>query len=225
MKTKKLLSLSVSLVLVLITSLFISCDKEENDNTVTDIDGNTYKTVTIGNQIWMAENLRTTTFNDGTPMSQVEDRTTWADLTTEAYCWYNNDEATFGETYGALYNYYAVDSRKLCPDGWRVASPTEWNTLRDYLADNGHKENEGTALKSINGWENDGSGTDDYGFKAIPGGSRAYSFEYMGRFSYWWAHGEWSGHIIAKYLVDQRSDISQIGTVKAAGYSVRCISY
>ena len=100
---------------------------------VQDIDGNNYLTVTIGTQIWMAENLRTTKYNDGTAIPLVTDNTTWANLTTPAYCWYNNDAKTNGSTYGALYNWYSVNTKKLCPTGWHVPNDTEWTTLTTYL--------------------------------------------------------------------------------------------
>jgi uncharacterized protein (TIGR02145 family) len=96
---------------------------------VTDIDGNKYNTVTIGSQTWMAENLKTTTYNDGTPIPNVTDNTEWSNLSTDAYCWYNNDEATNKVAYGALYNWYAVETEKLCPAGWHVPTDNEWKAL------------------------------------------------------------------------------------------------
>ena len=87
--------------------------------TVKDIDGNVYKTVTIGKQVWMAENLKTTKYNDGTSISLVTDSTAWKALITPAYSWYNNDIAN-KEIYGALYNWFAVKTNKLCPAIWGV---------------------------------------------------------------------------------------------------------
>lgn len=224
MKAKRYFLLTMMAILASLTMQFTSCEKE--DTTVTDIDGNTYKTVSIGNQIWMAENLKTTTYKDGTPITLIEDRVTWGNLSTEAYCWYDNDQTAYGDTYGAIYNYYAVATRNLCPDGWRVASREDWKALDEYLTDNGHDGTEGTALKATNGWENDGNGTDDYGFSALPGGRRNYSFNDAGRFSCWWVTGSPAGHgSTAKLLIDQRSDISQIGTDMRVGFSVRCVTY
>ena len=100
---------------------------------ISDVDGNMYKTTQIGTQLWTAENLKTTKFNDGTPISNVTDNTKWESLSTPGYCWYNNDEATYKGTYGALYNWYAVKTDKLCPSGWHVPSNDEWNTLITYL--------------------------------------------------------------------------------------------
>ena len=89
-------------------------------STVTDVEGNVYNVVTIGNQAWMAENLRTTMYSDSTSIPLVKDEIKWAILSTPAYCWYKNDEEAFKPTYGALYNWYSVNTGKLCPDGWHV---------------------------------------------------------------------------------------------------------
>ena len=93
--------------------LFVTCTHNVAGNTskneVTDIDGNVYKTVTIGTQVWMVENLKTTRYNDGSAIPLDTNRNTWYELTTGAYCWYN-DSATYGSTYGALYNWYAVNT-------------------------------------------------------------------------------------------------------------------
>jgi uncharacterized protein (TIGR02145 family) len=100
---------------------------------VSDIDGNYYKTIQIGSQIWMAENLKTTRYNDGSNIPLVTDNTAWSNLTTPGYCWYNNDAATYKNVYGALYNWYAVNTGKLCPSGWHVPSEYEWTLLVNYL--------------------------------------------------------------------------------------------
>lgn len=89
---------------------------------VTDIDGNSYKTIKIGNQLWMAENLRATKLNDGTKIPYVPDKLTWSKLNIPAYCWENNNESDKNKKYGALYNWYTVETGKLCPIGWHVPS-------------------------------------------------------------------------------------------------------
>jgi len=94
-----------------------------NMGTVTDIDGNVYHTVLIGNYRWMAENLRTTSYNNGVEIPCITDSIVWRSLIIGAYCWYQNNEVN-GVTYGALYNWYAVNTDRLCPDGWRVAPLT-----------------------------------------------------------------------------------------------------
>lgn len=112
-------------------------------STITDIDGNVYETVQIGEQAWMAENLKVITYNDGTPITLEENNTNWSNLSTEAYCWYNNDSVNNADPYGALYNWYAVQTGKLCPSGWHVPSDSEWSELTTFLTNNGHSGTEG----------------------------------------------------------------------------------
>jgi uncharacterized protein (TIGR02145 family) len=157
-------------------------------NSLKDIDGNVYKTVTVGSQVWMASDLKTTRYNDGTPIPLVTDYDAWAVLSTPAYSWYNN-EITNRESYGALYNYFAVNTNKLCPKGWHVPSDEEWTTLRTNLGGlllaGGKLKEEGTVhWKSPNA-----SATNESGFTALPGGFRSYngSFNYMGISGYWWS--------------------------------------
>jgi uncharacterized protein (TIGR02145 family) len=104
--------------------------------TVKDIDGNVYKTVTIGKQVWMAENLKTAKYNDGKTIPLVTDNTEWSNLSAPAYCWYNNDIAN-KEVYGALYNWYTVNTNKVCPKGWHIPIDAEWTTLTTYLGGEG----------------------------------------------------------------------------------------
>lgn len=140
-------------------------------NSVKDIDGNKYKTIKIGTQIWLSENLKTTTYNDGTAIPLVKNYDAWAELSTQAYCWYNND-STNKEVYGALYNWYAVNTKKLCPEGWHVPSDEEWTELRTYLGDKG---NAGLALKEsgTSHWKSPNSdASNTTGFTGLPGGYR-----------------------------------------------------
>lgn len=109
------------------------CISQKITGTVQDIDGNTYNTVTIGEQVWMQENLKTTRYNDGTPIPNVTDITEWRHCDAPAYVWYDND-ISYKEPYGALYNWHAVgDKPGLCPDGWHVPSDEEWKQLEMYL--------------------------------------------------------------------------------------------
>jgi uncharacterized protein (TIGR02145 family) len=165
--------------------LFFSCKKEKNIiiepinfnplityGIVKDQDGNAYKTVNIGNQVWMAENLRTTKFNDNKTIPLVKDSTAWSNLITPGYCCYDNDAETYLSLYGALYNWYAVNTGKLCPEGWHVPSDEEWITLRTYL---GGEELAGGKMKEsgISHWQSPNAGaTNQSGFTAIPGGVR-----------------------------------------------------
>ena len=104
-----------------------------NYGSVTDIDGNNYKTIQIGTQTWIDGNLKTTRYNDGTVIPNVTDIYAWEALTTPGFCWYDNNEDTNKATYGALYNWFAVNTGKLCPVGWHVPTDAEWTTLTTYL--------------------------------------------------------------------------------------------
>ena len=100
--------------------------------TFTDIDGNVYHGITLGTQVWSVEGLKTTRLNDGTAIPLVADSAAWINLKTPGYCWYK-DSVSYGYAYGALYNWYAVNTGKLAPAGWHVPTETEWNIVRLYL--------------------------------------------------------------------------------------------
>lgn len=159
---------------------------------VKDIDGNTYKTILIGTQTWMAENLKTTRYNDGTTIPCVTDQELWNSQTTPAYCWYENDETNNKSTYGALYNWLVVDvnrngGKNVCPTDWHVPSDSEWSTLTTYL---GGELVAGTKLKEIGTihWlsPNDDA-TNESGFTALPAGGRATDFYNIKIWSYFWS--------------------------------------
>ncbi|NOQ27751.1 MAG: hypothetical protein GQ564_20500, partial [Bacteroidales bacterium] len=194
--------------------------------TVTDIDGNVYQTVQIGDQIWMAENLKTTKYNDGTAIALVTDNTEWENLTTGAYCWYNNDEASYKNTYGALYNWYTVITGKLCPTGWHVPTDAEWTMLTTYL---GGESIAGGKLKEtgITHWETDNTGaTNEAGFTALPGGYRFFNgmFSDIGYRSYWWSATEYGATgAWARSVYYGSSNTSRTANGKKEGFSVRCI--
>ncbi len=143
-----------------------------NEETLKDIDGNVYQTVTIGTQVWMAENLKTTKYNDGSEIPLVTEQSAWYDLGAPGYCWYNNDESANRNVYGALYNWYAVDTGKLCPPGWHVPSDEEWTTLTKYL---GGETIAGGKIKEAGTihWPGPNTGaTNSSGFNALPAGFR-----------------------------------------------------
>jgi uncharacterized protein (TIGR02145 family) len=145
--------------------------KTYNLDAIQDIEGNYYNIVTIGYQIWMIENLKTTSFNDGISIPNVTDNAAWAALSTPGYCWYNND-ITNKNTYGALYNWYSVNTGILCPTGWHVPTDDEWTTLTDYL---GGESVAGGKLKETGTthWQSPNTGaTNESGFTALPGGTR-----------------------------------------------------
>jgi uncharacterized protein (TIGR02145 family) len=129
MKKVYLFTLSITALVL----SFIGCITKQTAETVKDIDGNIYNTVTIGNQVWMQENLKTTRYNDGTPIPNVTDITEWRHCDSPAFVWYDND-ISYKEQYGALYNWHAVGDRPgLCPEGWHVPSDEEWKQLEMYL--------------------------------------------------------------------------------------------
>lgn len=138
----------------------------DHGTSVTDIEDNTYQTVVIGTQTWMAENLKTTTLNDGTDIQNITDNEEWLSTEDAAYCWYNNDEARYKDQYGGIYNGYAVRTGKLCPSGWHVPTKEDWEILVSFL---GGDNIAGKKLKSTSGWYDDHNGTDIYGFNALPG--------------------------------------------------------
>jgi uncharacterized protein (TIGR02145 family) len=210
---------------------------------VSDIDGNVYNTVQIGSQCWMKENLKTTTYKNGTPIPNVTDAGAWQNLATGAYVWYDNDISWKG-SYGALYNWHAVaDASGLCPAGWHVPTNNEWTTLTDHIggigAPNGNKLKSCRQVNSPLGgdcnttehprWEEDTSignfGTDDYGFSGLPGGYRLSGpFYDIGNYGYWWSSietstfGAWS-----RILNYSFGDINEYDGNKRWGFSVRCI--
>lgn len=150
--------------------------------TIKDIDGNVYKTIKIGSLVWMTENLKTTTYKDGGPINYPGTSTaTWTSTGSGAYAWYSDNVAN-KDIYGALYNWHAVSTGKLCPTGWHVATDAEWQSLETSLgmadaANTGDRgTTEGTELKSTTLWDAGGiAGTNTSQFSALPGGSRSNS--------------------------------------------------
>ncbi len=194
--------------------------------TLTDIEGNEYKVVKIGEQVWMAENLLTTKYNDSTAIPLVTDITAWGNLSTPGYCWYNNDSATYAQTYGALYNWYTVNTGNLCPTGWHVPTDTEWTTLTTY---HGGESVAGGKLKETGTthWDTPNTGaTNETGFTALPGGYRLGNgpFDRIRRFCNLWSATEfdtyeaWNRSI---YYDDSLAD--RVNNSKRRGFSVRCV--
>jgi uncharacterized protein (TIGR02145 family) len=149
MKIKNRLWLCSVIVMGLVLVLTNSCKKNEEPSVIKDRDGNVYTSVTIGTQVWLVENLKTTKYNDGTSIPNITDNATWGNLNSPGYCWYNNDAATYKANYGALYNWYAVNTGKLCPNGWRVPTDAEWTILDNYLMANGYNYDGSTSGNKI----------------------------------------------------------------------------
>ena len=198
---------------------------KSNQTAITDPDGNVYTSVTIGTQEWMSENLRTTKYSDGTAIPNVTSNSDWESLSTGAWCNYDNS-SQYEAMYGKLYNWYAVETGKLCPTGWHVPTDAEWTVLTDYLTANGHSGAEGTTLKSTSGWNYDGNGTDDYGFLGLPGGGRyddGYFYD-VGNYGSWWSSSQYStGNAWSRNLGDDYDYVSRGPNYKFYGFSVRCL--
>ena len=201
-----------------------------NYGTMTDQQGNVYKTVTIGTQTWMAENLRTTIYNDSTAIPHVPGNAEWSALTTGAYCVFqNNTDPNFIATYGNLYNFFAVSSGKLAPPGWHVSTDNDWNTLVNYLGGNlvaGKKMKEvGTThwvSYSI-------PATNESGFTGLPGSNRAASGTFpagVGSNAEFWTSTPYTlspGWAYSWYLNYGLDEASRISLSEERGFSVRLV--
>ena len=193
-----------------------------NYTACTDFDNNKYATVQIGTQIWMAENLKTTHYKNGTTITNVTDNAAWAALATGAYCNYNND-ANSASTYGRLYNWYAVNTGNLCPTGWHAPSDAEWVTLTTYL---GGASIAGGKLKATTLWNSPNTGaTNSSGFTALPGGVRSYEGMYygMGYAGFFWCSTEDNSLAFFRGMNNNNSDVGASLSNKAYGYYVRCV--
>lgn len=200
-------------------------------DTLPDIDGNVYNTMTIGTQTWMAENLKTTKYNDKTVIPLVTDKSAWAALSTSGRCWYNNDAETYKSIYGGLYNWYVVDAasnggKNVCPTGWHVPTDTEWTTLTTFL---GGENVAGGKMKetSTARWQSPNIGaTNESGFTAIPGGGRYYdgTFSSIGSIGCWWSSTELLATTArGRYLYYDYILIYRGSGSKLDGFSVRCV--
>lgn len=209
--------------IVLIFTGISSC----STNSIKDIDGNNYKTVTIGKQIWMAENLKTTRLKDGTIIPVVIENDAWIKLTAPSYCWYFNDEKENKNVYGGLYNWYAVNSNKLCPEGWHVPSDAEWMILDSFLDDMRGPVGGKLKEKGTGHWKIPNSGaTNESGFTALPGGYRSLEgvFNSKGIAGYWWSSTEYNATSVYFWTLRYKlATTLKYRSEKFCGFSVRCI--
>lgn len=207
--------------------LATGCSKDEETPAVKDADGNEYSAITIGTQTWMKENLKTTKYNDGSTITNHGSDYEWMNTTSGAYAWYENDVAN-KSTYGALYNGYAVSTDRLCPSGWHVPSRDEWLVLINYL---GGVDFAGGKLKETGTthWlPPNTAATDEYGFKALPGGRRdnTASFALKQEQGWWWSstdnatNTDYSSHV---YMDFDEAGASYYSLEKTYGLSVRCL--
>ena len=212
------------MIVAFILSFICSCKKSDNDsNTVKDIDGNVYHTVTIGTQVWMVENLKTTKYNDGTEILNITDQE-WSMLTTGVYCNYNDDEGLVS-IYGRLYNWNAVNTGKLAPKGWHIPTDAEWTILSNYLGGDSIASGK-LKEESTTHWFNPNTeATNESGFTALPGGDRYNdSYTKIGEYGFWWSSTSYSSvNAIGRYLVHNEKYVGVNHVPIYLGFSVRCI--
>jgi uncharacterized protein (TIGR02145 family) len=203
--------------------------------TVSDVDGNKYKTIQVGTQTWMAENLKTTSLNDGTAIKLIGPADNWMatpESQTPAFSWLESDEK-FKHIFGAYYNWKAVNTSKLCPTGWHVPSDVEWKTFIDYL---GGSLNIGTKIRETGGnhWLNGGSATtNSTGFTALPAGYRNFNGAFMNTYgysvwlageAYWWTSTQaYSQGAYFEAIYNNSNALLQGAWSFAQGHSVRCV--
>lgn len=223
-----------------IVLIFTACKKNQNQEApsmVADAEGNQYKTVQIGNQLWMAENLRTERYCNGDIIANVQDSVQWGNLTSGAWVYMNNNPSN-QIPYGKLYNSYAVfDGRNICPCGWHVPTDAEWNTMIRFLDVNYNPTILGEQSSVAGGkikttgtqyWQapNEGA-TNESGFSGLPGGSRGdlITFYGLNQTAYWWTSSyDVSLNLpLYRYVVHNSPAFNRYFGLKPFGMSVRCI--
>jgi uncharacterized protein (TIGR02145 family) len=220
MNRMKLGNLAAVMIIFLFSGMSVS-----SGQSVKDVDGNLYATTHVGKQEWMAENLKTTKFNDGTKIPLVADKKIWSKLSSPGYCWFNNN-IDKKEEYGALYNFYTVSTKKLCPVGWHVPTQAEITNLITFLGDqnlagNRIKEDGTKHWKSSITIVNN-----EFEFTALPGGFRLYSgaFSEEGEYGVWWSSTEYeSTQAWNMGLYFNSTKLYNGHDIRQAGFSVRCL--
>ena len=224
---KKIFKISLFLSCIILVSA--GCDETVDIpvSTIKDIDGNVYHTVIIGDQEWLVENLHVVHYRNGDSIPNIENGTQWGQLTTGAYCDYNN-AAAFAKTYGRLYNAYAVvDARNIAPEGWHVATHDDFVTLEEYLGGvdtaGGKMKEEGTVH-----WSSPNTGATNYsGFKGLPGGYRGWTTGIFSGLYYqgaWWTSTEYDDdNMYARFLNFDQSVSNVTWAYLYIGMSVRCV--
>jgi uncharacterized protein (TIGR02145 family) len=204
---------------------------------ISDVEGNIYRTVLIGNQLWMVENLKATRYKDNSQIPLVADSLAWMALSTPAYCLYQNRPAN-KDKYGAIYNWFAVNTGNICPAGWHVPKNSEFETLEvvlgipaDSIGTWGWRGNGvGNKMKDSTGWTG-GNGDNSSGFKAVPAGYRAWDdsqFRALGTITYFWTATDDAINnkpTVAWYRRLDAADtrVYKATTVKSGGKSIRCL--
>ena len=232
MKNKKP-SLSIYYLSIALTLAVTACKTEEKlpGNVITDVEGNAYKTVNVAGRTWMAENLRTTKYTDGTPLHLTINKSDWFYNEIPAYSWYKNDSVKNGKPYGVLYNWYAINystngNKYVCPTGWHVPTDVEWKSLVNYL---GGQLIAGAKLKMKDTiyWNTPNKfATDSVGFHIVANGIRNALGDFMGmRYitNFWCSNEESDNHGWDYGMYHNSNIIVKFANLKVNGYSVRCI--
>lgn len=218
-----------SFLFIISMIMFFVTYGQDTTATVADIDGNVYRTVKIGTQTWMKEDLKVITYRNGAPINNIPGievgTPSWIKATDGAYCWYNNNISS-KKNYGALYNWTAVDKGVLCPKGWHVPTIEEWEVLFVFLG--GEKVAAGKLKEAgTDHWTKPNTGADNSsGFTALPGGGRLepYDFIAIGYKGWWWSASKkniFKSHYVAISYAQAEVGKSTIKT--STGLSVRCI--
>jgi uncharacterized protein (TIGR02145 family) len=237
------LTATISKGTVTVVKVF-SLTVKESIGTIIDIDGNVYKIIRIGSQVWTAENFRSTKYSDGVTIPHVTDSTAWNGLTTAGYCFYRNTTNSDSiKKFGALYNWYCIATQKLAPVGWHVPDTTDWNILENYLIANGYNWDGTTDSNKIaksmatkTDWAEyywpgsigyDMSSNNTSGFSAMPGGVCYRGFGYIGINGYFWSSTEYNVYWSAAYVYSLSTSGIQlspgISDSKRCGFSVRLV--
>jgi len=187
--------------------------------TVNDIDGNTYNTVQIGSQCWLKENLKTTKYKTDENIPLITNAYDWEYSSTGAMCYYDNN-VNNALKYGALYNGFAVNTGKLCPDGWKIPSKTEWDILAQGLGGNNIA---GYYMKTTSGWNYNGNGNNLSNFSALPAGFRDYYFNSIEYGTGFWSETNSGSRNETVWLVYDELALKSYTDFLSRGLSVRCI--
>ena len=217
-----------------LTLVFVNSWRKEitiDPASIIDIEGNVYTTIRIGKQLWMKGNLKITKYNDGTPITYITDSIQWK-TAGAAYCWYKNDSTTYKNTYGALYNWYAVNpadngNKNICPVGWHIPTDMEWETLTNFL---GGTNIAGGKMKEFgtSHWSSPNTGANNNSdFMGLPGGNRNFvdgSFFGFGSLGMWWSSVDGDISSATNWgLYFEDSIAYRLYSSKRCGYSVRCL--
>jgi uncharacterized protein (TIGR02145 family) len=230
-------NMKISLIIFLFTMVLFSCKKEKKEESnkpiieepeltdINDIEGNNYKTVKIGDQIWMAENLKTTKYSNGVQIAVVTNEVDWANTLSGAVCYFDNN-STYQNPHGMLYNAYVIDTvLNVCPTGWHLPSKDEFTILSDYLGGEfvaGSKMKSSTAIFKPFFVAN---GTNSSGFNGLPSGSRYIdgNFALKDSFGLFWSSTDFSSIKMNYVSLSSEDNLQFSSALNNNGFSIRCI--